>query len=93
MASTTPSTGQLEQADRLDQVADELEAAARHARLSAAHFRSAEVPRGAAHALAAWGHLHRAGVTLGAVAEAHADRSVADGPERTNAGPQSGPAP
>jgi hypothetical protein len=44
-------------ARRYDEAAAELEAAVHHLRGAAQHFRDAEVPRGCAHAFAAYGHL------------------------------------
>jgi hypothetical protein len=44
--------------------ADELDKAAAHARVAALHFRDGEVPRGAAHAWAARGHVLAAERTL-----------------------------
>lgn len=66
----------LETAARLfDDAADELEQAVAHCRTAAAHFRAQEVPRGAAHAWAAWGHLDLAAERLHEQARMHAGKS------------------
>jgi hypothetical protein len=68
----------LEAAARLyDEAAAELERAVAHCRTAAGHFRSGEIPRGAAHALAARGHLLTAEARLDDQARAHAERSNA----------------
>jgi hypothetical protein len=67
----------LEEAARLyDAAAEELEQAARHCRTAARHFRDQEVPRGAAHAWAAYGHIRAAEDSLDEQARAHAGKSV-----------------
>ncbi len=58
-----------------DEAAQELEQAAAHCRRSAEHFRSREVPRGAAHAWAALGHVRVAEDRLDAQARQHAAKS------------------
>jgi hypothetical protein len=51
----------LDAAARLyEEAAHELDRAAGHCRVSADHFRGGEVPRGAAHAWAAFGHVQEA---------------------------------
>jgi hypothetical protein len=66
----------LESAARLfDVAADELEQAVAHCRTAAAHLRAREVPRGAAHAWAAWGHLDLAAENLREQARVHAVKS------------------
>ena len=66
----------LEAAARLfEGAAEELELAARHCRTAAAHMREREVPRGAAHAWAAHGHLRAAGALLDDQARTHARKS------------------
>jgi predicted negative regulator of RcsB-dependent stress response len=59
MSDLPPETKQrLESAAQLyEQAAEELEQGAAHARRAAEHFRSGEVPPGAAHAWATRGHL------------------------------------
>jgi hypothetical protein len=59
-----------------DDAASELERAARHCEVAAQHFRGGEVPRGAAHAWAARGHLLEAMTRLDEQAREHARRSV-----------------
>jgi hypothetical protein len=59
-----------------DKAAAELDLAAQHCRTAAAHLRNGEVPRGAAHAWAARGHMLEADDRLGAQAREHAARSV-----------------
>jgi hypothetical protein len=54
---------------------EELEQAARHCRTAASHMRNREVPRGAAHAWAAFGHLDVAGERLREQARTHARKS------------------
>ena len=58
--------------------AEELEQAARHCRRAASHLREHEVPRGAAHAWAAHGHVLRAGALLDEQARVHAQKSNPD---------------
>jgi hypothetical protein len=55
--------------------ADELELAARHCRTAAEHMRAREVPRGAAHAWAALGHVRGAEELLERQARTHATKS------------------
>jgi 1-aminocyclopropane-1-carboxylate deaminase/D-cysteine desulfhydrase-like pyridoxal-dependent ACC family enzyme len=59
-----------------DAAAEELEQAAKHCRTAARHFRDQEVPRGAAHAWAALGHIRAAEESLDAQARTHAGKSV-----------------
>jgi hypothetical protein len=59
-----------------DEAAAELDLAAQHCRTAAAHLRDGEVPRGAAHAWAARGHMLEADDRLRAQAREHASRSV-----------------
>jgi rhodanese-related sulfurtransferase len=59
-----------------DAAADELDRAAAHCRTAARHFRDREIPRGAAHAWAARGHVLAAEESLDAQARTHAERSV-----------------
>ena len=63
------------QAERLDAVAAEATKLAEHARVAAIHFRNKEVPRGAAHALAARGHLLAIRAELDALTREHAAHS------------------
>jgi hypothetical protein len=58
-----------------EQSAEQLELAARHLRIAAQHVRDGEIPRGCAHALAAYGHMLPAQRTLDETAIAHASRS------------------
>ena len=64
-----------EVARRYEVVADELERAAAHCRRAAEHFRAGEVPRGAAHAWAGYGHVRGATDALHELARTHAERS------------------
>jgi len=67
----------LEATARLyDEAATELEHALGHCRVAAEHFRNHEVPRGAAHAWAARGHMLNAQVRLDEHAREHAARST-----------------
>ncbi len=69
----------LEDAARLyDEAAVELERAAAHCKVAARHFRDGVVPRGAAHAWAAVGHVREAEELLDAQARTHASRSTVD---------------
>ena len=61
-----------------DEAADELRRAHEHCRVAAQHFRDELVPRGAAHAWAARGHLLKAEELLDAQAREHAEHSVPD---------------
>jgi hypothetical protein len=66
----------LETAARLfDEAAEELDSAAKHCRTAASHLRDREVPRGAAHAWAAHGHLRAADGLLAEQARMHARKS------------------
>ena len=62
----------LESAARLyEDAATELEGAVAHCRRAAEHFRNQEVPRGAAHAWAALGHVREAEAKLDEQAREH----------------------
>jgi len=63
-------------ATRLEEIAAELERAAQHCRVAAEHYRERNVPRAAAHAWAAQGHIQRGNADLMRLAEEHADRSI-----------------
>lgn len=65
-----------EQALRCEAVASELDKAAQHMRTMAGHFRAQEVPRAAAHALAAQGHMDKAKQTFSDVAIHHAAKAT-----------------
>ena len=70
-------THPLDEAARLyESAAAELELARAHCETAAGHFRSREVPRGAAHAWAARGHMLAAQELLDAQARTHATKSV-----------------
>ncbi|MEJ7570170.1 MAG: hypothetical protein WKF41_18135 [Gaiellaceae bacterium] len=58
-----------------DSAANDLEEAAKHCRTAAGRFRAGEVPRGAAHAWAAHGHVRTALESLDAQAREHARES------------------
>ena len=58
-----------------DEAARELDRAARHCEVAARHFRNGEVPRGAAHAWAARGHVLGATTRLDEQAREHARES------------------
>ena len=51
-------------AKNYDLIAGELEVARQHYFTAAKHFRDGEVPRGAAHAYAGWGHMNKAKALL-----------------------------
>jgi hypothetical protein len=59
-----------------ERAAVELETAARHCRTAAQHFRDREVPRAAAHAWAAFGHLRIAEDSMEEQARTHAQEST-----------------
>jgi len=63
------------QAQKLLQIAEELEKSAQHAKIAASHFTSGEVPRGCAHTLATEGHIHTAQDLLKELAKAHSDKA------------------
>ena len=66
----------LEAAARLyEEAAHELDRAAGHCRVSAEHFRGGEVPRAAAHAWAAFGHVREALDRLEQQARFHATKA------------------
>ena len=65
-------------ASLFERAADELELASRHCRTAANHMRDREVPRGAAHAWAAHGHVLRAAALLEEQARVHAQKSHPD---------------
>jgi hypothetical protein len=68
---------ELEKAAQLyDEVADELDLAVQHCRVASTHFRNKEVPRGAAHAWAAYGHLLEAQQRMYQQARAHSKHAV-----------------
>ena len=69
------ANGLEEAAGTLDAAAEELEQAARHCRTAAKHFRDREVPRAAAHAWAAFGHVRIAEDALEGQARKHARAS------------------
>jgi hypothetical protein len=70
------SEDRLEAAAQLyDEAARELELAAKHCEVAASHFRDHEVPRGAAHAWAALGHIREAEARLDEQAREHSSRS------------------
>jgi len=77
MADVPPEVRErLEQTAQLyDAAAAELDDAAAHARRAAEHFRSGEVPRGAAHAWSTRGHLLAAERALDEQALEHRLRS------------------
>jgi hypothetical protein len=75
--SRAVSSEALEEAARLyESAADELEQAAQHCRTAARHFHEREVPRAAAHAWAALGHVLVAEDSLQSQARTHAEKST-----------------
>jgi len=62
-------------AERLDDIATELERAAAHCRVAATHYREWVIPRAAAHSWAAFGHIQRGNRSLMELAEEHAKHS------------------
>jgi len=76
LAATAKSEQALEDAALVyDATAEELELAARHCRTTAKHFRHREIPRAAAHAWAAFGHVRIAEDALEDQARTHARKS------------------
>ena len=73
----TPEERLEEAAQLYERAAEELRTAAAHCETSARHLRDGEIPRAAAHALAARGHLLNAERKLDAQARTHASRSHA----------------
>jgi hypothetical protein len=71
-----PSETLQESARLYEDAAAELELAAQHCRTAAGHFRNSEVPRGAAHAWSAQGHVHEAQERLSRQARMHAGKST-----------------
>ena len=66
-------TERLEATAKLyDEIAEQLDLAMQHCRVAAQHFRNSLVPRGAAHAWAAYGHTLEAEERLHAQAREHA---------------------
>jgi hypothetical protein len=59
-----------------DEVAKELELAAQHCRVASTHFGNKEVPRGSAHAWAAYGHLMEAQERMHEQARDHAKHAI-----------------
>jgi hypothetical protein len=73
-----PVEERLEEAARLlEAAAEELDGAAAHSRVAAEHFRNRKIPRAAAHAWAALGHLREAETRLEEQAREHRLRSRA----------------
>jgi hypothetical protein len=72
-----PMTSELREtsAHAYEQAADKLETAALHCRTTAKHLRDGEIPRAAAHAWAAFGHIRGADESLTAQARIHAEHS------------------
>ena len=58
-----------------DEAAREFDRAAGHCRVAAEHLRNGEIPRGAAHAWAAYGHAREAAERLDEQARTHATKS------------------
>ena len=65
-------------AARYEESAAELERAAAHLRIAARHFRGREVPRGCAHAFAAYGHLRVVQRQIDEHAEMHRTKAQVD---------------
>lgn len=67
----------LEQsAQQYDLIAAELHKASEHYTTAARHMREKEIPRGAAHAYAGWGHINKAEMLLKAESVVHATNST-----------------
>lgn len=63
-------------ARRYERAADELEVAVRHLRTAARHLHERNVPRGCAHAFAAYGHIRSCEREIDENAMLHAAKSV-----------------
>lgn len=63
-------------ARQFDLIAEELEKASQHYKTAARHFREKEIPRGAAHAYAGWGHMNNADVHVKAESAIFAENSI-----------------
>jgi hypothetical protein len=72
------SDAREEAARKLDVASAQLERASSHCRVAARHFRNGEVPRGAAHAWAAFGHLTVAEEHLRDQARQHSEHAQLD---------------
>ncbi|MCB1693479.1 MAG: hypothetical protein KDI19_12000 [Pseudomonadales bacterium] len=68
-----------EQSDRFEKIAEELNVAADHARITAKHYRNAEVARAGAHAFALQGHVSNARELFHASARLHASKARTEG--------------
>ena len=64
-----------EWANVFDAIADELEKAVAHCKTAAGHYREENIPRGAAHAWSASGHVETARALLIEQSQDHAARS------------------
>ena len=62
-------------AKQYDEIAKELQKAVEHYKTCAKHFRENEIPRGAAHAFAGWGHMNKAEQLLKDESIVHAENS------------------
>ena len=70
-----PNQDREDTAARYDQCAEDLLAAADHARIAAQHYRDGEIPRGCAHAWAAYGHTTKAHILLDQNAILHSSKA------------------
>jgi hypothetical protein len=75
MSTSEAEAARVAAARKYDEAATELEAAAAHLRLAAMHFRDAEVPRGCAHAFAAYGHVRSGQRLIDENAMVHASKA------------------
>ena len=71
-----PATALESAAGRYDRAAEELKAAVHHLRTAAQRFRDGEVPRGCAHAFAAYDHLRTGQTLLDENAILHASKAL-----------------
>jgi hypothetical protein len=63
-------------AQQYEQIAEELLKAAAHYKTASSHFRNKEIPRGAAHAYAGYGHINKAEDILKSESIVHAENST-----------------
>lgn len=62
-------------AKQYELIAEELDQASQHYKTAAGHLRVKEIPRGAAHAYAGWGHINKATDLLKTESIVHAENS------------------
>jgi hypothetical protein len=76
--SDQKSEQRAEIARQLERIAAEFEMAAKHAKVAARHIQGGEIPRFAAHVLAAQGHAFNAAQIVEDIAKLHAAKATVD---------------